>query len=137
MSRSFLGSDIFRAVQLRPRGIMLFRSLQHVVMRRWFVFIIVGLAIIFAHRVIDKFVPHQNASQIRVAVEPNTIKIKNFTVFFTVRSSQSTPVAFEQKSSRSAGSMRKKRATAGACSLSIKSDDCCDGPGFGTMSILE
>src|SRR6266568_4577401 len=154
-SRSLLlRPDIFRAVQLRPRAVMLLRFLEHVVVRSRFVFVIVRLAIIFAHRVIDKSIPHQNPSQIRVAIEANTVEIKDFTllkfgapinrcerrqqrtVFFTVRSSQSTPVAFEQKSSRRAGSSRKNFATATACSLSIKSEDCCDGPGLATMSIL-
>ena len=50
-----------------------------------------------------------------------------FTFFFTVRSSQSTPVTLEQKSRHNAGSSRKKRATATACSLSIRSECCCDG----------
>ena len=45
-----------------------------------------------------------------------------FVVVFTVRSSQSTPVTFEQKSSRKVGSSRKKLATARVCALSSNSD---------------
>src|SRR5215471_13816886 len=50
------------------------------------------------------------------------------------RSSQSTPVTLEQKSRRSAGSTRKNLATATACSLSIKSECCCEGLPFCTIS---
>ena len=57
---------------------MLLRLLEHVVVRSRLVFVIVRFAIIFAHRVIDKFVPHQNPSQIRVAIEANTVEVKNF-----------------------------------------------------------
>ena len=69
---------MFRAVQLRSRRIMLFCALEHIVVRCRLVFVIVGLAIIFAHRMINKFIPHQNAPQIRMAVEAHAIKIKNF-----------------------------------------------------------
>ena len=53
-----------------------------------------------------------------------------FRGFLHARSSQSTPVTLEQKSSRRAGSSRKNCATATACSLSISSEYCCDGPPF-------
>ena len=56
---------------------MLFRLLQHVVVRRRFVFVIVRLAIILAHRIILELVPHQNAPQIRMAVEANAVEIEN------------------------------------------------------------
>ena len=69
--------DLFRAVQLRPRRIMLFCSLQHIVVRCRLVFVIVRLAIIFAHRIILELVPHQNAPQIRMAVEANAVEIEN------------------------------------------------------------
>src|SRR5438445_5076761 len=78
-SRSLLlRRDIFRAVELRPRAVMFLRLLEHVVMRSRLVFVIVRFAIIFAHRVIDKFIPHQNPPQIRVAIEVNTVEIKDF-----------------------------------------------------------
>src|SRR6266436_680086 len=57
-----------------------------------------------------------------------------FVVLFTMRSGQSTPVTFEQKSRHSAGSTRKNLATATACSLLIKSECCCDGLPFCTIS---
>src|SRR4029077_20748201 len=57
-------------------------------------------------------------------------------VFFTTRSSQSTPVTLEQKSKHSAESTRKNLATATACSLSISNECCCDGLPFGTTSIF-
>src|SRR6266705_2964263 len=78
-SRSLLlRRDIFRAVQLRPRAVMLLRLLEHVIVRSRLVFVIVRFAIIFAHRVIDKFIPHQNAPQIGMAIEANTIEVENF-----------------------------------------------------------
>src|ERR1044071_4856530 len=57
-------------------------------------------------------------------------------VFFTTRSSQSTPVTLEQKSRHRAGSTRKNLAIATACSLSISSECCCDGVPFCTISIF-
>src|SRR4029077_12077949 len=57
-------------------------------------------------------------------------------VFFTTRSSQSTPVTLEQKSKHSAGSTRKNLATATACSLSISNECCCGELPFGTISIF-
>ena len=59
---------------------MLFCSLKHIVVRRRLVFVIVGFAIIFAHRMIDKLVPHQNAPQIWMAVEADAVKIKNLSL---------------------------------------------------------
>src|SRR5262245_20196104 len=46
------------------------------------------------------------------------------------------PVTLEQKSRHSAGSTRKNRAIATACSLSINNDCCCDGLPFWTISIF-
>src|SRR5947208_6428076 len=46
------------------------------------------------------------------------------------------PVTLEQKSRHSAGSTRKNLAVATACSLSIKSESCCDGLPFATISIF-
>src|SRR6266446_3013190 len=78
-SRSLrLRRNIFRAVELRPRAVMLLRLLEHVVVRSRFVFVIVRLVIIFAHRVIDKFIPHQNPPQIRMAIETHAVEIENF-----------------------------------------------------------
>ena len=57
---------------------MLFRFLQHIVVRRRFLFVIVGLTIIFPHRMIFKFIPHQNPPQIGMAVEVNAVQIENF-----------------------------------------------------------
>src|SRR5262249_39974875 len=57
-------------------------------------------------------------------------------VFFTTRSSQSTPVTLEQRSRHSAGSTRKNLAIATACSLSISSECCCDWLPFCTISIF-
>src|SRR2546430_5655605 len=51
----------------------LFRS----VMRRRLPFVIVRLAIIFSHRMIDKFIPHQNPAQIGMAIEMNSVEIEN------------------------------------------------------------
>src|SRR5437016_2546133 len=80
-SRSFwLGGDIFGAVELRSRRVMLFRLFQHVIVRRRLPFVIVRLAIIFSHWVIDKFVPHQNPTQIRMAIETNSVEIEDFTL---------------------------------------------------------
>ncbi len=57
---------------------MLFRLLQHIFVRRRLVFVIVRLTIILPHRVIFELVPHQDAAQIGMAFELNTVKIKNF-----------------------------------------------------------
>src|SRR5439155_13058522 len=73
-----LHSDIFRAIELRARSVMLFRSFQNVVMWRRLVLVIVWFAIILPHRIILELVPHQNASQIRVAIEPNPVEIEDF-----------------------------------------------------------
>src|SRR6266508_4319194 len=74
---SLRSSDVLRAVQLRSRRIMLFCALEHIVVRRRLVFVVVRLAIIFAHWMINKFIPHQNAPQIGMVVEAHAIKIKN------------------------------------------------------------
>ena len=50
---------------------MLFRFLQHLVMRRGFPFVIVRLTVILPHRMILKLVPHQDSSQIRMTLEAN------------------------------------------------------------------
>src|SRR5437773_5504364 len=73
-----LRRDIFSTVEVRPRCVMLFGPFKHVVVRSWFVFVIVRLAIIFAHRVIDKFIPHQNPPQIWMVIETHSIEIENF-----------------------------------------------------------
>src|SRR5437763_6797265 len=57
---------------------MLPGSLQHVVVRCGLVFVIVRFAIILPHWVIFKLIPHQDAPQIRMALEPNAVKIGNF-----------------------------------------------------------
>ena len=57
---------------------MLLRSFQHVIVRRRLVFVIVRLAIIFAHREVFELVPHQNPPQIWMAVELDSIEVKNF-----------------------------------------------------------
>ena len=56
---------------------MLLRFFQHVVVRRWFVFVIVRFAIIFAHRKIGEFIPHQDAAQIGMAVEVDAVEIED------------------------------------------------------------
>src|SRR5207245_7340025 len=77
---SLLHRDIFRAVQLRPWTVVLPCFFEHVVVRRWLVFVIVRFAIIFAHRMIDKLVPHQDASQIRMAIKANAVEVKNLSL---------------------------------------------------------
>src|SRR6266480_7576121 len=76
MSR--LRRNLLRPVELRTRRAMPFRSLQHLIMRRRLVFVVVGLAIIFTHWKIFEFVPHQNAAQIGMSVEINSVEIENF-----------------------------------------------------------
>ena len=72
---SCLRRDIFRAVLRRARGVVLLRFFQNVVVRRWFVFVIVRFAIVFAHREIGEFIPHQDATQIGMAVEVDAVQI--------------------------------------------------------------
>src|SRR2546423_13617421 len=77
-SRSlWLRRDILRAVEFRSQSVMLLRFLQHIVVRRRLPFVIVRLAIIFSHRMIDKFVPHQNPAQIGMTAELNSVEIED------------------------------------------------------------
>lgn len=59
-------------------GLMLLRPFQNFVVRRRLIFIVVRLDVIFAHRMILKIVPHENAAQIGVAVEDDAVKVENF-----------------------------------------------------------
>src|ERR1051326_5095514 len=71
-------SDSLRPIHLGARPIMLFRPFQNLVVRCGFVFVIVWLTIIFPHGVIGKLIPHQNAPQIGMTFEANTVKVENF-----------------------------------------------------------
>src|SRR6266700_569929 len=107
-SRSLLlRSDVFRAVQLRPRAVMLLRLLEHVVMRRRLVFVIVRFAIIFAHRIIPKLVPHQNASQIGMSFETNTGEIENLALLKFC----AAPDGRERWQARAARAVRRPHST--------------------------
>ena len=53
------------------------RFFQHIVVRCRFVFVIVRFTIIFAHRKILELVPHQDAAQIGMAVETDSVEIEN------------------------------------------------------------
>src|ERR1700750_1630725 len=72
------GRNLLRSIELWPRRIMLLRALQNFVVRRRLVFVIVRLPVIFSHREIFEFVPHQDAAQIGVTVEPDSVEIENF-----------------------------------------------------------
>src|ERR1700736_1759260 len=77
-SRSlWLRGDLLCAVELWTRRVMFLRTLQHVIVWRRFPFEIVRRRVIFAHRMIDKLVPHQNPAQIRMSIELNSVKIVN------------------------------------------------------------
>src|SRR5256712_14040041 len=81
LSRSLgIRRDIFRAVELRPRRVMVLRPFQHVVVRRRLPFVIVWVPIIFAHRMIDKLIPHQNPAKIGVTLEMDSVEVEDFTL---------------------------------------------------------
>src|SRR5438270_8961300 len=81
LSRSLgIRRDIFRAVELRPRSVTLFGSFEHVIVRRRLPFVIVRVPIIFAHRMIDKLVPHQNPAKIGMTVKMNSVEVEDFTL---------------------------------------------------------
>ena len=56
---------------------MFLRALEHFVVRRRLVFVIVRLDVILAHRMIGKLIPHQDAAQIGMAVEMNAVEIED------------------------------------------------------------
>src|SRR5258705_3349079 len=56
---------------------MLLRSRENLIMRRGFPFVIIRLAIIFAHRIVFELVPHQYPAQIGMTVEPDAIEIED------------------------------------------------------------
>src|SRR5260370_7053173 len=56
---------------------MLLRFHQHVVVRCRFVLVVIRLDVIFAHGMIFKFVPHQYTAQIGMAVEDDSVKVKD------------------------------------------------------------
>ena len=93
------------------------------------------LRAIYDQRYVDHYDPHA-VPRMRRLLPFFELSGHGITFFVTTRSSQSTPVALEQKSKRNAESSRRNFATSRACSLSIKSDDCWDGLAFGTMSIF-
>src|SRR2546423_915459 len=51
--------------------------LQHFIMGGWLVFVVIRLDVIFAHGMVLKAVPHQDAAQIRMTIENNAVEIKN------------------------------------------------------------
>src|SRR5262249_42054684 len=59
---------------------MLLGPFQHLIMRCWLVFIVVWFDIVFAHGVILKSIPHQDAAQIGVVLENNSVEVKDFTL---------------------------------------------------------
>jgi hypothetical protein len=80
-SRSFTfapAASAFPRHRAAAAAVMLLRFLQHFVVRRRLVFVIVRLAIIFPHRVIFELIPHQDAAQIGMTVEANAVEIENF-----------------------------------------------------------
>src|SRR6059058_4574005 len=81
LSRSLgIRRDIFRAVELRPRSVTLFGSFKHVIVRRRLPFVIVWVPIVFAHRMVDKLVPHQNPAKIGMTVEMDSVEVEDFTL---------------------------------------------------------
>src|SRR5260370_35686412 len=69
--------DIFRAIELWPRSVMLLGSFQHVIVRPRLPFVIVRVPTIFAHRMIDKLVPHQNPATICMTVKRTPAEVQN------------------------------------------------------------
>jgi len=59
---------------------------KNLIVRRRLVFVIVRLHVIFAHREILELVPHQDAAEVRVAVEDDAVESKDFT-FLKLRAS--------------------------------------------------
>src|SRR5581483_2866529 len=72
-------NDAVSSIVLRPRGIVAPGSLQNFVVRRRFVFVIVRLLVVFAHRIIFELVPHQDSPQVGVPLELDSVEIENFT----------------------------------------------------------
>src|ERR1700733_560199 len=58
----------------RPRPL---RLLQHSIMRRRLILVVVRFHIILAHRMVFKFVPHQYAPQIGMAFEDNSVQVED------------------------------------------------------------
>src|ERR1051325_10703620 len=57
--------------------LMPLRLLQHFIVRRRLVFVVIRLDVIFAHWMIFETVPHQQPPQIGMSVKPNSVKIEN------------------------------------------------------------
>src|SRR6266853_596720 len=70
--------DFPRRLGYRLGRLMAFGLLQDFIMRGRLVFVIVRLDVVFAHGMVFEFVPHQDAAQIRVAVEPDTEQVVDF-----------------------------------------------------------
>src|SRR5689334_23200928 len=76
---SWRSNDFLRSVGGRACRVMFFRSFQDLIMWRRLVFVVIRLAIIFAHRIIGKLIPHQNPPQIGMSLETNPIKVIDLT----------------------------------------------------------
>src|ERR1051325_7378310 len=64
----------------RLLGATRLRLFQHVVVRRWLVFVIVRLDVILAHREILETIPHEDAPQVGMAVEDDAVKVECLTL---------------------------------------------------------
>src|SRR6266511_4117710 len=73
-----------RIIQSRRRSrlgrlrVMSLRALQHGVVRRRLVFVVVWIDVIFAHRIILEAVPHQDAAQVGMALQNDAVEIEDF-----------------------------------------------------------
>ena len=56
---------------------MLFSAFEHVVVRCGFLFVIVRLDVILAHRIIHELVPHQNSPQVGMTFEVDAVEIED------------------------------------------------------------
>jgi len=57
---------------------MLLCFFQYLIMRCWLPFVVMRFDVIFAHRMVLKIVPHQDAPQIGMAVEHDAVKVVDF-----------------------------------------------------------
>src|SRR5260370_14515480 len=57
-------------------GCMLFRLLQHFIMRRGLIFVIIRVHVIFAHRMVLITFPHQQTAQVGMAIKDGPVQIE-------------------------------------------------------------
>src|SRR5947208_1928141 len=65
-------------VHLGPRRVMLFCPFQYFVVWSWLILEVIRLHIVFPHRMIFEFVPHQDPTQVGMTFEMDAVEVVDF-----------------------------------------------------------